>query len=257
MAIRPVRPSARTRASGCPRRHRGGAGLRRPRGCRRGRDRARLAPVRRRQHDDRPDAGVHAAHDDASATTDDLANGVVEGSSLPDLMQMLTQAVTRAAIDAQAGRLVMLHAAGIQDPTTGAVVALVGPGGTGKTTLIRTLVPRPRLHHGRDCRHHRRQHRAALPQAAVGPPRAASSPWKDETDPLHFGALAPSQPATLAGIVMLDRRDGYAGSAGCGGRAHPRCHRRTDPGDVPPPGDGEAAAADGRPLRLAWAASCA
>ena len=83
----------------------------------------------------------------ASAIRDDLDKGVVEGSSLPDLMQMLTQAVTRAAIDAQAGRLVMLHAAGIQHPTTGAMVALVGPGGTGKTTLIRTLCPGARLHH--------------------------------------------------------------------------------------------------------------
>lgn len=88
-----------------------------------------------------PDAVIHTVHDTASATTNDLANGLVENSSLPDLLQMLTQAVTRAAIDAQAGRLVMLHAAGIQDPATGAVVALVGPGGTGKTTLIRALGP--------------------------------------------------------------------------------------------------------------------
>ena len=104
----------------------------------------------------------------------------------------------------------MLHAAGIQDPATGAVVALVGPGGTGKTTLIRTLCP------GRgyitDETVAITDDNTVLPYPKpLSVRREPSSPWKDETDPLHFGALAPSQPATLAGIVILDRRDGYAG----------------------------------------------
>lgn len=158
-----------------------------------------------------PDAVIHAVHDTASATTNDLANGLVENSSLPDLLQMLTQAVTRAAIDAQAGRLVMLHAAGLQDPSTGAVVALVGPGGTGKTTLVRTLGP------GRgyitDETVAVTDDHSVLPYPKpLSVRRQPSSPWKDETDPLHFGALAPCKPATLARIVILDRRDGYAGS---------------------------------------------
>ena len=157
-----------------------------------------------------PDAVIHAVHDTASSTTNDLANGLVENSSLPDLLQMLTQAVTRAAIDVQAGRLVMLHAAGIQDPSTGAVVALVGPGGTGKTTLIRTLGP------GRgyitDETVAITDDHSVLPYPKpLSVRRRPHGPWKDETDPLHFGALAPVQPATLAGIVMLDRQDGYAG----------------------------------------------
>lgn len=160
--------------------------------------------------DSRPDAVVRVAHDDASASVTDLDAGVVEGSSLPDLMQMLTQAVTRAAIDAQAGKLVMLHAAGIQDPSTGSVVALVGPGGTGKTTLIRTLCPG--LGYITDETVAITGDNTVLPYPKpLSVRRERSSPWKDETDPLRFGVLAPAEPATLAAVVMLDRQDGYAG----------------------------------------------
>lgn len=160
--------------------------------------------------DARPDAVVQMTYDNASAALSELDAGVVQGPNLPDLMQMLTQAVTRAAIDAQKGRLVMLHAAGIQDPVTGAVVALVGPGGTGKTTLIRVLGP------GRgyitDETIAIADDHGVLPYPKpLSVRRRPHGPWKNETDPLHFGALAPIQPATLAAIVMLDRQNGYAG----------------------------------------------
>ena len=158
-----------------------------------------------------PHAAVRLVHDEASQLVVDLDGGHVEGASLPDLMQMLTQAVTRAAIDAQAGRLVMLHAAGIQDPVSGAVVALVAPGGTGKTTAVRTLGP------GRgyitDETVAVTEDRTVLPYPKpLSVRRRPSSRWKDESDPLAFGALAPSRPATLVGIVMLDRSDAYAGA---------------------------------------------
>lgn len=160
--------------------------------------------------DGRPAAKVRVVHDEGIPSLTDVGKGVVEGSSLPDLMQMLTQAVTRAAIDAQAGRLVMLHAAGIQDPRTGATVALVGPGGTGKTTLIRTLCPG--LGYITDETVAITDDNTVLPYPKpLSVRREPSSPWKDETDPLHFGAFAPSKPATLVGIVILDRRDGYPG----------------------------------------------
>lgn len=157
-----------------------------------------------------PDAVIHAVHGTASATINDLANGIVENSNLPDLMQMLTQAITRAAIDAQAGRLVMLHAAGIQDPMTGATVALVGPGGIGKTTLIRTLCPG--FGYITDETVAVTDDNTVLPYPKpLSVRREPSGPWKDETDPLHFGALAPVQPTTLVAIVLLNREDRYAG----------------------------------------------
>ena len=160
--------------------------------------------------DDNFDALVRVTHDDSSATLADIDAGLVQGRSLPDLMQALTQAVTRAAIDAQKGHLVMLHAAGIQCPDTGAVVALVGPGGTGKTTLIRTLGP------GRGYVTDETVAVAADDTVLPYPKplsvrREPASLWKDETDPLEFGVLPPTQPAPLAAIVLLDRQDGYAG----------------------------------------------
>jgi hypothetical protein len=54
------------------------------------------------------------------------------------MMQLLSQQVTRAAIDARRGDLWMLHAAGIATPR-GDVVAFVGPSGRGKTTASRHL----------------------------------------------------------------------------------------------------------------------
>lgn len=160
--------------------------------------------------DCRTDAVVRVTLDDASPTLCDLEAGVVQGRCLPDLMQVLTQAVTRAAIDTNKGRLVMLHAAGLQDPGSGGVVALVGPGGTGKTTLIRTLGP------GRgyitDETVAVTDDNTVLPYPKpLSVRRELGSPWKDETDPLDAGVLAPSQPARLAAVVMLDRQNLYAG----------------------------------------------
>jgi hypothetical protein len=56
-------------------------------------------------------------------------------------LQGLTQSVTAAAIRRQAGRAVMFHAGALANPQTGAAVAYVAPGGTGKTTLTRVLGP--------------------------------------------------------------------------------------------------------------------
>ncbi|GAB3587959.1 hypothetical protein [Calidifontibacter terrae] len=51
----------------------------------------------------------------------------------------LSTAVTLAAITAQAGRTLMVHACGVADPTSGRVATLVAASGTGKTTAARTL----------------------------------------------------------------------------------------------------------------------
>ena len=51
----------------------------------------------------------------------------------------LTQTLTRALIDRRRGELLMLHAGAVCHPTTGASIAYVAPGGTGKTTLSRLL----------------------------------------------------------------------------------------------------------------------
>lgn len=58
---------------------------------------------------------------------------------LAPFLQGFTQQVTGAAIAAQRGRLFMFHAGAVTDPRTGAAIAYVAPGGTGKTTLSRVL----------------------------------------------------------------------------------------------------------------------
>lgn len=58
----------------------------------------------------------------------------LHAASFEELAEKLTSRLTVAAILANAGRLTMLHACGVADPATGAVVALVAKSGTGKTT---------------------------------------------------------------------------------------------------------------------------
>lgn len=53
--------------------------------------------------------------------------------------ESLTSHITLAAIEQQAGKLMMFHACGLADPLTGATLAFIAPSGTGKTTLARTL----------------------------------------------------------------------------------------------------------------------
>lgn len=60
-------------------------------------------------------------------------------SSVANSLHLLSSNVTLTAIEAQRGRLLMLHACGLADPATGGVVALCGPSGMGKTTASRAL----------------------------------------------------------------------------------------------------------------------
>lgn len=87
-----------------------------------------------------PDGGPRTSMEPVATVTpappaDDTAEAVSR------VMQGLTQSVTAAAIRARAGSLVMFHAGALCDQRTGATVAFVAPGGTGKTTMVRTLGP--------------------------------------------------------------------------------------------------------------------
>ncbi|MFF1252973.1 hypothetical protein ACFVYC_10835 [Pseudarthrobacter sp. NPDC058329] len=79
----------------------------------------------------------------ASVTHQSLANDVgtfqLQAGSFEELAENLTSRLTVAAILANAGELMMLHACGVADPSTGAVVALVAKSGTGKTTAASVL----------------------------------------------------------------------------------------------------------------------
>lgn len=64
---------------------------------------------------------------------------VVGGHDLATVLDVLSPAVTQRAIAARAGQLLMLHAAALAHPDTGATAVLVGPSGAGKTTVATAL----------------------------------------------------------------------------------------------------------------------
>jgi len=157
-----------------------------------------------------PEALVRVVHDSDAAVCAAADAGAVSGTHLEDLLQLLTQRVTVAAIDALAGRRFMLHAACLADPRSGRAVAFVAPGGTGKTTLARTL--------GRGRWYVTDETLVVDDDLAVTPypkplsiRRAPTSPYKDETPPSTLGLVPPGGPVRLAALCLLERSDEHDG----------------------------------------------
>ena len=122
--------SAHGPARAGPGRHRGHRRPGRPRSCSPSSERGRPCSARRRCADC---PGVQAPSLRRTAH--------VPLTTLASALSGITQQVTRAAIEARAGQLLMFHAGALCDLDTGATIAFVAPGGTGKTTLVRTLGP--------------------------------------------------------------------------------------------------------------------
>ena len=77
---------------------------------------------------------VRLDHDDSPPQGYDLT-----GTDLATVMDQLSPVVTKTAISARAGTMLMFHACALAEPTTGDTVLLFGPSGAGKTTVARTL----------------------------------------------------------------------------------------------------------------------
>ena len=73
------------------------------------------------------------------ASADGADDADVRGTDAAEVLHHLSPIVTQRAIEARVGDLLMLHAAALADPTTGATAILVAPSGTGKTTASRRL----------------------------------------------------------------------------------------------------------------------
>jgi hypothetical protein len=87
-----------------------------------------------------PDAAVRVVVDDDPRLVAEARAGGAVASGVPaEVMHGLSPVVTLAAIEHQAGRLMMLHACGLADPASGRTVALVAASGTGKTTAARRV----------------------------------------------------------------------------------------------------------------------
>jgi hypothetical protein len=140
------------------------------------------------------------------------ADGLASRPRLDDLLQVITREVTVAAIDAVGGDHVLLHAACLADRDTGRATAFVASGGTGKTTLARTLGP------GRwyvtDETVAVRSDGTVVPYPKpLSLRRSPASDHKDETSPRSLG-LDPAPAAArlpLAQVLLLDREDGPPG----------------------------------------------
>lgn len=148
--------------------------------------------------------------DAATAGVADIEVVAEAGGSIRSLLSSLSQRVTLAAIEAQRGRMWMLHAAGIALPD-GRVVALVGPSGRGKTTASRVLgeaygyVSDETVAVDSSGRVH--AYRKPLSIIESGEyEKAQRSP-----SALGLGSL-PAGELRLAGIVLLDRREGVSGA---------------------------------------------
>ena len=124
-------------------------------------------------------------------------------------LQSLTQQVTHAKIRAQAGRVLMLHAGAVAHPDTGATVAFVAAGGTGKTTLTRRL--------GERFGYLTDETVAVDAAGAVLPypkplsiRRTPTDHRKGETSPDELGLQAAPAAPRLARLVLLARTDAHA-----------------------------------------------
>ncbi|MEW1949015.1 PqqD family peptide modification chaperone [Pseudarthrobacter sp902506025] len=135
----------------------------------------------------------------------------LEAGSFEELAENLTSRLTVAAILANAGELTMLHACGVANPGTGAVVALVARSGTGKTTAASVLA--------RSYGYVTDETVAIAWDGSVVPypkplsvKQGAGAP-KRQVGPDEFGLqLAPAMPF-IQSIVLLNRIQGHPATA--------------------------------------------
>lgn len=132
----------------------------------------------------------------------------VTGRDIAEMLHHLSPAVTARAIAARAGELVMLHAAALADPDTGATAVLIAASGTGKTTAASTLG----------------QHFVYVTDETAGIDRDGvlvphrkplsiirSGHLKDQVSPTSLGLLVSDRPCHLAAMLVIERDPMHSG----------------------------------------------
>lgn len=137
---------------------------------------------------------------------------VAYDADLPDDLAAytVTSGVTLRFIEDCAGELLMLHAAGVADPRTGWVTALVAGSGTGKTTAAWRLC-RDRFGYVTDETVAVRADGAVLPYPKPLSVITDGEQHKQQHGPDELGLLPAPGQLTLRRVVLLER-DGVAGS---------------------------------------------
>lgn len=129
----------------------------------------------------------------------------VTGHDLDAVGVALRRALNQRAIEANRGELVTFHAAGLADPATGGVIALVGPSGAGKSTAAALL--------GRALGYVSDETVAVTPSGEVlafPQPLAfkrSEARGRHVTGPDELGLLRPGPRLRLTRIALLDRTD--------------------------------------------------
>ena len=128
----------------------------------------------------------------------------IRGGDIDEALHFLSPAITLHAIAARAGQLVMLHAAALADPQTGATAVLVAASGTGKTTAARILGGQfiylsdetaAITHHGRVLAHRKPLSIIETPGKALKTQLAASA----------LGLDTSSRDCRLGALVVIER----------------------------------------------------
>lgn len=132
----------------------------------------------------------------------------VAGADVAEVLHRLSPAVTQRAIDARAGQLVMLHAAALADPATGATALLVAPSGTGKTTASATL--------GTRFAYLTDETAGVEPDGTLAPHRKPLSlirggHLKDQVSPTALGLLGTDRACHVAALLVIERDPDHAG----------------------------------------------
>lgn len=132
----------------------------------------------------------------------------VWGMSTTEVLHRLSPAVTQAAIEARAGELMMLHAAALADPGTGATAILVAASGTGKTTASRAL--------GHRFAYLSDETAGITQDGLVMPYRKPlsiieSGHLKTQVAPSTLGLLTTSRECRIGSLLLLDRQPDLVG----------------------------------------------
>ncbi len=132
----------------------------------------------------------------------------VHGRDLAEMLHLLSPSVTQRAIAAHQGELVMLHAAALADPDTGATAVLVAPSGTGKTTAARALGTRFA---------YLSDETSAITRAGVVLPYRKplsiieDGPFKAQHSPSQLGLLTTDRECHLAALLVIEREPHHDG----------------------------------------------